>query len=89
MGRIGPVGIPELLIILALVLLIFGPKRLPEMAKGLGQSVREFRKGIRDMKKDFDDDGEGDKPKAAPVSAASVPAPEAHVPASEHSSGQA
>jgi len=89
MGRIGPVGIPELLIILALVLLIFGPKRLPEMAKGLGQSVREFRKGIRDMKKDLDDDGESDKVKAAPVSAASVPTPEANVPASDHSSGQA
>ncbi len=90
MGRIGPVGIPELLIILALVLLIFGPKRLPEMAKGLGQSVREFRKGVRDMKKDLDDDGDDDKPKVAPVSAATVPAPEAQPPAaSDHISGQA
>ena len=95
MGRIGPVGIPELLIILALVLLIFGPKRLPEMAKGLGQSVREFRKGVRDMKKDLDDDGDDDKAKVAPVSAASVstasvPTPEAQAPAaSDHISGQA
>ena len=52
--RIGPLGIWELLIILVVVLLIFGPRRLPEMAKGLGQSVREFRKGIRDMKNDFE-----------------------------------
>lgn len=52
--RIGPLGIWELLIILVVVLLIFGPRRLPEMAKGIGQSVREFRKGIRDMKDDFE-----------------------------------
>ena len=48
--RIGPFGVWEILIILVVVLLIFGPRRLPEMAKGLGQSVREFRKGIKDMK---------------------------------------
>ncbi len=53
--RIGPLGIWELLIILVVVLLIFGPRRLPEMAKGLGQSVREFRKGIRDIKGDFEE----------------------------------
>ena len=56
--RIGPVGIWEILIILVVILLIFGPRRLPEMAKGLGQSVREFRKGIRDMKNEFDGDSE-------------------------------
>ena len=94
MGRIGPVGIPELLIILALVLLIFGPKRLPEMAKGLGQSVREFRKGVRDMKKDFDDETADDQPKAAPVAAAApvtaTAAPEAPAAtASNQGSGQA
>lgn len=53
--RIGPLGIWELLIILVVVLLIFGPRRLPEMAKGIGQSVREFRKGIKDMKDDFEE----------------------------------
>ncbi len=56
--RIGPVGIWEILIILVVILLIFGPRRLPEMAKGLGQSVREFRKGIRDMKNEFDGEPE-------------------------------
>ena len=54
--RLGPLGIWELLIILVVVLLIFGPRRLPEMAKGIGQSVREFRKGLRDMRKDIDGD---------------------------------
>ncbi|MEX2534021.1 MAG: twin-arginine translocase TatA/TatE family subunit [Trueperaceae bacterium] len=54
MGRIGPFGMWELVIILVVVLLIFGPRLLPQMARGIGQSVREFRNGIRDMKKDFD-----------------------------------
>jgi sec-independent protein translocase protein TatA len=60
--RIGPLGIWELLIILVVVLLIFGPRRLPEMAKGIGQSVREFRKGIRDMKDDFEAGSKDDQP---------------------------
>ena len=62
--RIGPLGVWEILIILVVILLIFGPRRLPEMAKGIGQSVREFRKGIRDMKDDITSD---DEPKKATV----------------------
>ncbi|MEM7736406.1 MAG: Sec-independent protein translocase protein TatB [Deinococcota bacterium] len=52
--RVGPLGIWEMLIILVVVLLVFGPRRLPEMAKGMGQAVREFRKGIRDMKDEIE-----------------------------------
>jgi sec-independent protein translocase protein TatA len=59
--RIGPLGIWELLIILVVVLLIFGPRRLPDMAKGIGQSVREFRKGIRTMQSDLSTDEESDQ----------------------------
>ncbi len=51
--RVGPFGIWEIIIILVIVLLFFGPRRLPELAKSIGQSVREFRKGIRDMKEDI------------------------------------
>ena len=62
--RIGPLGIWEILAILVVVLLVFGPRRLPEMAKGIGQSVREFRKGIRDIREDI---GKDDEPKKATV----------------------
>ncbi len=41
---LGPIGIPELIIILAIVLVIFGPKKLPEMGKAIGQSIKELRK---------------------------------------------
>jgi sec-independent protein translocase protein TatA len=80
--RIGPLGIWELLIILVVVLLIFGPRRLPEMAKGLGQSVREFRKGIRDIKGDFEE-GQNEPNQAQPKQA-STP----DVAAAGHSSNQ-
>lgn len=41
-------GHQELLIILLVVLVLFGAKRLPELARGLGKSVTEFRKGVRE-----------------------------------------
>jgi sec-independent protein translocase protein TatA len=52
---------PEILIILILVLLLFGARRLPDMARSLGQSVREFRKGIRDMKEEIESETKLDK----------------------------
>ena len=44
MSRIGPT---ELLIILAIVLLLFGSTKLPQLAKGLGESIREFKKSAK------------------------------------------
>lgn len=45
-------GIPELLVIAVIALLIFGPKRLPEMGKSLGSALREFKKGADDITKE-------------------------------------
>ena len=39
-------GLPELLLIGGVVLLVFGPKRLPELAKGLGKGIRDFKKAL-------------------------------------------
>ena len=50
---IGPVGWQELLIILFIVLLFFGPRRLPEMAEALGKSIRKFKQATRDVKDDI------------------------------------
>ncbi|HSX35730.1 MAG TPA: twin-arginine translocase TatA/TatE family subunit [Patescibacteria group bacterium] len=41
-------GAPELIIILAIVLLLFGSKKLPELSRSLGSSMRELRKGMSD-----------------------------------------
>jgi sec-independent protein translocase protein TatA len=40
------IGAPELLIVLAVVLLLFGSKKLPDLARGMGQAAREFNKGV-------------------------------------------
>jgi Tat protein translocase TatB subunit len=46
----GNIGFPELLIILAIALLVFGPKKLPEISKSLGKAVREFRRTSDEIK---------------------------------------
>ena len=52
MGRI---GFSELLIILAVILIFFGPAKLPELAKSMGQAVSEFRKGTKEISKEFEE----------------------------------
>jgi sec-independent protein translocase protein TatA len=56
---IGPIGWPELLVILGLVLIIFGPRRLPEIAEAFGKSIRKFRSATKDatneVKKELDE----------------------------------
>ena len=44
--RIGPFGIPELLIILVILLLIFGARRLPDIGTSLGRSIRTFKSAV-------------------------------------------
>jgi TatA/E family protein of Tat protein translocase len=43
----GPIGWPELLVILVLVLVVFGPRRLPEIAEAMGKSIAKFRESSR------------------------------------------
>jgi len=45
-------GYQELLIILVIVLILFGANRLPELARSLGSSVKEFKKGVNEIQKD-------------------------------------
>jgi len=46
----GNIGLPELLIILAIALLIFGPKKLPEVGRSIGKAIREFRRTSDEIK---------------------------------------
>ena len=48
------IGVPELIIVLVIVLLIFGPKRLPQLGKQLGGGMREFKDSIQGRGKDGD-----------------------------------
>jgi TatA/E family protein of Tat protein translocase len=46
----GPLGVPELLMIFAVVLIVFGPRRIPEIGRTLGKAMAEFRKATDDLK---------------------------------------
>jgi sec-independent protein translocase protein TatA len=48
------IGGPELLLILVVIFLFFGAKKIPEIAKGLGQGIREFRKAAHDIQNEVD-----------------------------------
>lgn len=68
------IGGPELLIILVIILLLFGAKKLPELAKGLGKSMKEFKKATQEVQDDFKeamDSVEEDKPAPKPSAPAS------------------
>jgi len=68
------VGPTELLVILILALVVFGPKKLPEMSRQIGRGLREFRRATQDVQNElhgvlnFDDDDEDDDEPATPVS---------------------
>lgn len=47
----GSIGMPELLLILVIALIVFGPKKLPEIGKSLGKGLAEFKKASDDLKK--------------------------------------
>ncbi len=52
----GGIGVPELLLIVALVVLLFGARRIPMIARGLGEGIRNFKGGLKET--DRLDDGE-------------------------------
>jgi sec-independent protein translocase protein TatA len=64
LAGIGPLGLPELAILLVIVVLIFGVGRLPEVGGAVGKSIREFRKATKD--------GDEDQPEQAMNAAADV-----------------
>ncbi len=51
-------GAPEIILIFALVLILFGGKKLPEFARGLGKGLREFKKATRDIKDEIESSAE-------------------------------
>ena len=56
-------GAPELLIILAVILLLFGSTRLPKLARSMGQASKEFKKGLAEGDKDESNPDEAEKAK--------------------------
>jgi sec-independent protein translocase protein TatA len=64
----GGISIWEIVIVLLVALLIFGPKRLPEMGRSLGRGLREFKDSVTGKERDDLDDAPAELPTAAPES---------------------
>ena len=56
-------GPPEIFVILVLLLVLFGAKRLPELGRSIGQGMREFRKSMREISEDIDEPETKSSPK--------------------------
>jgi sec-independent protein translocase protein TatA len=50
------IGLPELLVIIVIALIVFGPNKLPELAKAFGKAMREFKKATEEMKETFEEE---------------------------------
>jgi TatA/E family protein of Tat protein translocase len=74
----GTIGGPELILILVIALIVFGPRKLPEIGKSVGKMMMEFRRASNDFKRTIEDEVEAEKiaeAPAAPAPAAALPAP--------------
>jgi TatA/E family protein of Tat protein translocase len=73
----GPIGMPELLIILTLALIIFGPRKLPELGRSLGKSLGEFKRASNELRNTLDEEIrlEEERTTAQKAAVAETPAP--------------
>ena len=59
LGLLGPLGLPEILVILAIILLLFGGRKIPELARGLGEGIKNFRSSVKDDPTDKKEGNDG------------------------------
>jgi TatA/E family protein of Tat protein translocase len=74
---IGSLGGPEIFLILVVALIVFGPRKLPEIGKGMGRMLAEFRKASNDFKRTIEEEVEAEKA-PPPVAAPPVVEPDPH-----------
>ena len=77
----GSIGMPELVIIFVIALIIFGPRKLPELGKSLGRSINEFKRASNELKNTLEDEIRVEEQKPpAPRVATPAPTPTPSVP---------
>ncbi len=58
---LGNIGTPEILLIVLAILILFGAKKIPEFAKGIGKGMKEFKKAIKEVEEDINMSDEDNK----------------------------
>ena len=76
----GPIGIPEMIVIAVVALIFFGPRKLPELGRSLGKSLAEFKRASNDLRNSLDEEIRQEERRNPAVSAtdpANLPSPAA------------
>jgi len=76
----GSIGMPELIIILVIALIIFGPRKLPELGRSLGRSINEFKKASNELRSTLEEEIRVEETKDRATTAASATPPAATPP---------
>ena len=63
----GPIGFQEMLVLAVIALIIFGPRKLPELGRSLGRSINEFKRASNELKSTLDDEIRAEERKAPPT----------------------
>jgi len=72
----GPIGMPELIVILVIALIIFGPRKLPELGRSLGKSIAEFKRASNELKNTLEEEIRVEETKTASVARPAYSAPD-------------
>ena len=80
----GSIGMPEMLIILVIALIIFGPRKLPELGKSLGKSLAEFKKASNELRNTLEEEIRVEEQREKEVKATPPAGTEASAPPAAH-----
>jgi sec-independent protein translocase protein TatA len=72
---LGSIGMPELIIIFVIALIIFGPRKLPELGRSLGKSINEFKRASNELRSTLDEEIRLEETRTAERQKAPEPAP--------------
>ncbi|HEX6976027.1 MAG TPA: TatA/E family twin arginine-targeting protein translocase [Vicinamibacterales bacterium] len=77
---LGSIGMPELIVIFVIALIIFGPRKLPELGRSLGKGINEFKRASNELKSTFEEEvrieEQRDKERQRTAASAATPRPE-------------
>ncbi|MBP1634140.1 MAG: tatAd 2 [Acidobacteria bacterium] len=77
----GSIGMPELIVIFVIALIIFGPRKLPELGKSLGRSISEFKRASNELRNTLEEEIRVDDQRQKSAAATPAPAPVSSAPA--------